>query len=425
MTWAEQRKRIRRMLRDPDRNIWSDALILRLFNDVQRELQSKTNVLEDVEAVRVPPLYLCSYLQDWEWTYAKGSSGKVYKALRYFDQGDVVGTYKWEPESLVGIDSDTSGEEMSIFTHPWEAWIDGAAPGLPVPIWFPVNFDKAKLVAWDREPLEYIEPKQLMSDDSSWATHSGRPSHYWRHDDVENTFILYPRPETPIWDDYVRPGEDSYDYSYTYDWEEPYDYLTGIGHLFTPEHATTETSYVFPWEKEHLDGGSCQEANAAVRTTAFYDIIPVESTEGMVSFVEEDSETGEETGAITRRTGTLFGDSVHGVTTDVIDLNDNVLVIYRVIPTDIVLDGDESDFHGFLQKYVEYGVLERAYGVDCDGKIDSLREYWAYRKELGLKHIKTFMSKRLADRDFRFVTPGVPGRRQMRQPRLPSEYPPI
>ena len=101
MTWAEQRKRIRRMLRDPDGNIWSDALLRRLYNDVQRELQAKTNLLEDAEAIRVPPMYSISYLQNWEWSYVNGARGKAYKAFFYFDQIEAAGTQKWELEVIV------------------------------------------------------------------------------------------------------------------------------------------------------------------------------------------------------------------------------------------------------------------------------------------------------------------------------------
>lgn len=329
------------------------------------------------------------------------------------------------PRAVAAVDTWVADVSDPTFTHPWESFISGAPPGRPVPIPFPPNFDKAKMLAWDREPLDYIDLKKLMADDSSWASHSGRPSNYWRPDDVENTFVLYPRPDNPTWDDYVRPDEEPCNYSYTYDWEVSDAYIVGPGYLFTPEHSDIEITYIFPWENEHLDSGDCLRPDALARSTDALVVGLVKDLEGMVTHVGGDTQQGDEAGTIGRRSGTFFGDSLPGITTDVLDIDDNVLLIYRIIPTELHLDSDKSDFHEYLQKYVEYGVLERAYAVDNDGKIDSLRDYWGYRKELGLKHIKTFMSKRLADRDFRMVTPGVSGRTQRRHPRLPSEYPPI
>jgi len=63
--------------------------------------------------------------------------------------------------------------------------------------------------------------------------------------------------------------------------------------------------------------------------------------------------------------------------------------------------------------------------VDNDGKIDSLRDYWQWRAKLGIAIIKKYMTLRRQDRDYRLVTPGVPGRRVRKHPRLPDEYPAV
>jgi hypothetical protein len=114
------------------------------------------------------------------------------------------------------------------------------------------------------------------------------------------------------------------------------------------------------------------------------------------------------------------------ISDEAIDSTGNVLFIYRTEPKPIDDDSQESDYPGFLRKYIEYATLERAYSVDNDGQIDSLRDYWGQRKNLGIEIIKRYASKRKVDRDYRLLTKGIPGgRRYTRHARLPDEYPPI
>ena len=87
---------------------------------------------------------------------------------------------------------------------------------------------------------------------------------------------------------------------------------------------------------------------------------------------------------------------------------------------------DESEFPRFIQKYIEYGTLERAYSANTDGKIESLGDYWALRRKMGLEAIKRFKGKRKTDRDYRLITKGEPtGRRHRKEPRLPDTYPAV
>lgn len=152
--------------------------------------------------------------------------------------------------------------------------------------------------------------------------------------------------------------------------------------------------------------------------TAFVDEI---SGDGIAFFVEDDSED-ESVGTIAVRTGSSETSNV-GASVDVVGLEDNVLLIYDVNPTDIASISDESDFPVFLRKYVRFGVISRAYDANTDGRIPSLARLWAMRYELGVKVIKRYMLSKANDRDYRLMTkPG--GRRvQRRLPRLPDTYP--
>ena len=110
---------------------------------------------------------------------------------------------------------------------------------------------------------------------------------------------------------------------------------------------------------------------------------------------------------------------------DNVVIDDNVVLVYQVEPTDINVDTDESDFPVFLTKYIAYDTLEQAYSVNNDGRIESLREYWAYRKEVGLKMVNRYKGLRKQDRDYRFTSQFPGPRKTRRHPRLPSEYPAI
>jgi hypothetical protein len=347
MTWANNLARIRRFLRDPDANIWSDTVVRNLFNDAQRDLQQKTGFLEDVQAVRVPPMYEMSYLQDWEWAFLPSNTGN-YQALRYHEQAEIVFAYRWEPQAVWGLIEATAPDGGVHFTHPFEAFM-GMVPGEIVPLQFPTGFHNAKFVAWDKQPIDFLTLKSIQQDDPSWVGRSGEPFAYWRPDKFENQFCLYPNPSSPVWDD--------------------------------------------------IDGDP--------------DI-------GGVIFTDEDT-VSSEYGTIIDAGGLMSQDL--GIATDIIETDDNVLFVYSKTPQEVVSENDESDFPPYLQKYAEHGALERAYAVDNDGQIQSLRDYWAMRKELGLKVIQRFMSLRKQDRDYRLTTKGAPGFRTRRQPRLPDSYP--
>ena len=425
MIWEDQKTKIRRFLRDPNENIWNDDIIVSFYNEIQREIQQKTLVLEDVISLRVPPIFHCSYLHDWEWTYMSPDEGKTYQALRYTFQTDKVVCFRWE-EEFESITGGTTTDEGTHITYPWEAWMTDGDVGDLVPIWFPENFDRALLVSWNRRPLSYLNKKRLQSTDNTWITHTGRPEWYWRKDEVDRTFYISPLPSSPSWDDWtVRSGAPNY--YYTFSWETSEDYIStmGTGHEWTRYHTDETTEYIFEWEGKMLDGDEpTMTDSVGLRGLGTYEFFePDTGQEGMVLHLSGDTTTGE-VGTLAQRSETIYPGQ-YGITVDVVDDDHNILLIYKIEPIDIETESDEGDYPGFLQKYIQYGALERLYAVNNDGRIESLRDYWAYRKEIGLRAIKAYMNKRKVDRDYRFTVTQIPGRRTIKHPRLPDEYPAI
>jgi hypothetical protein len=199
---------------------------------------------------------------------------------------------------------------------------------------------------------------------------------------------------------------------------------TGPYRMFTRNYPDYDINYVWDWEYDHLDSGfSSGNDEVTMRCMRLYEMEAVSGDvrTGMLLFTDSTS-VGRQTGTVIDSTEYLF-DKDLGITTDVIESDENVLFIFEKNPTDLSGGTDESDFPPYLRKYVEYAVLERAYAVDNDGNIASLRDYWAMRKTVGLKAIQQFMRLRKTDRNYRLTTKGTPGFRTRREPRLPDSYP--
>ncbi|MDD5189449.1 MAG: hypothetical protein PHE50_00220 [Dehalococcoidales bacterium] len=412
MNFRDQLKRIRRMLRDPDGNIWSRSLLKTIFNDVQRDMQRKTRVLEQMAVLNYPPRYQMSFIHDFEWQFLTSGESQFFRCLRYHHQADYSFCYKWEAQSDWGA-SGTIDDVGIQFTHPWEAFM-GSVPCVPISIKFPSNFHTMKFIAFDRRPIDYRTKKSIMSCDSSWETRSGTPVSYYREDDEENAFIPYPRPSSIEWDDELAPPSDV-STVYSHDWEV--SYVSSDSEKFTREDETNERDYVFLWE---LDIGTAQEE--VMRGMWLFEIgTGSVGTLGQVLYTEDDT-SNTELGTIMRRDGSYITQD-DGIAIDILGIDNEFLMIYDSEPTDIQDDTDESDFPIFLRKYIEYGVCERAYNALTDGKIKSMSDYWKTRYSIGIEAVKLYCLKRKTDRDYRFVGQAIPARKTIRHATLPSSYP--
>jgi hypothetical protein len=115
-----------------------------------------------------------------------------------------------------------------------------------------------------------------------------------------------------------------------------------------------------------------------------------------------------------------------GIVTEAINHEGAVVCAFEILPTEVSSDAgtwdDDLDWPDFAVKYVEYAALERLFGADNDGFVPSLRDYWGYRKQVGINALKTYRRRRMSDRTF-FM--GQTPRRTRPHLRLPDEYPAI
>ena len=342
--WSDNKKKIRRFLRDPDAKLWDDVFLLRLWNDEQKEFGRAHHFNEAVTILRHPALYQSTFCYPWEYAYNQHAEGYSRKAFKYHQQWEGAVCWLWEVQE-VGINITSDIDSGYMVTQPWESYIV-INPAEYLPMWFPDDMKSVVFMAYDKDPLEYIPYKQLMYQDRSFKTYSGEPENYTIIDEYSKEFYLYPTPGV-VWDD-----------------------IEGEGLMM-------DTSWA--------------ESSAEIGT-------PIDLTE------------------------TVFTSDIGGAL-DALQIEDNVLLIYKRSFNDIQYDTDIPNLSRYLQKYIEQGVLSKAYQANTDGKIKSLADYWTWRKQLGSEVMKRLAWKRLEDRNFQLTFGSVP--RARRGPRLPSTYPPV
>ena len=248
ITLKDHIDKIRIFLRDPDKKVFTDDnLIINVFNDMQQKVNSLTNMLEDVIALRYPGSYQMSYMYDWEWEFLPKGQSRFYKCLRQNPMDGTVYCHSWEIQEDYGLNGD-AGDEGAHVTHPWEAFM-GMVVGEQVTMRFPENFNRSLFLAWDKYPLEQITEREIMEKDPSYITYQGEPYQYYPLDDLDKNFVIYPRPGTVVWNDQDYFDE-SAAYVYTYDWEKDDGYIKGNGQKFTKTDTVNEREYLFTWEKD-------------------------------------------------------------------------------------------------------------------------------------------------------------------------------
>lgn len=370
--YSDNLTKIRRFLRDPDGNIWDDSFLLGLWNISQRDFLRQTKFDEQVTILMHPPHYQMSYTHDCEWANNQHANGQTYRFTPVNWQMPISCCHLWESQSL---GSSTASDTVSgdRFVHPWEAYFI-SNPADMTPMWFPYDYHSALFVAYDEDPIEFIPFKHIASRDSNYKSYSGSPQYWTVRDDASNEFYLYPKPSA-VWN--------------TID--------------MTFETDAMELPLVLPFILEDTWTENADDTGMLVST----------------DFTDEDGDTG---AVIDYSQAETTMDS--GAAFSYLRSDDNVLMIYRQRAIDIENSTDEPAQPRFLQKYMEYDVLERAYRANTDGRINSLAEYWSWRKELGHKILLDFRYSRLADRNLQ-LTGVASSPRKTRGPRLPSTYPPV
>ncbi len=192
MNWSAELVKIRRYLRDPNGNIWSEAFLRHLYNDVQQDFQHRTNVLEGVVAQKVPQTFQWAYQQQWEHRFLPTTETQFYQCLNQHDEG--VFCHRWETQQVTGLTPDIADYGCH-GTQAWEIYTSETS-GDVLKMRFPADFSSVKFIAYDEKPILGMSKKQIQSTDPSWMTREGIPLAYYLQDQSDDSYVLYPRPST-------------------------------------------------------------------------------------------------------------------------------------------------------------------------------------------------------------------------------------
>jgi len=225
-TFSDSLTRIRRKLRDPDGNIWSDQLLRHYWNDVQRDVLRKLpELLCRWESQPFPQFIMHqSYFQDWEYRYTR-TTAENYAALEYWQEGRMVIAYPWEASYDETTSIKDDGYRNTLF---WEAGQKKC--GEPARVFLDRQFHEAQVVTYDEYTLGAITENEVAVD-RFYKTNIGRSIYYYRPDDYSNTLILYPRPTSIEFNEPSRTGNDANDYATTSGWEINGYYITGASYM--------------------------------------------------------------------------------------------------------------------------------------------------------------------------------------------------
>jgi len=193
-TFNQSLTKMRRFLRDSDANIWDSEQIRLYWNQAALEIADKIGFIERLRAYPYPPIYIHSFMWDWETANIEGEN---YQCLSYWPTRDMVGCYPWEPGYY--LEDMSLGDDGYRFIHPWES--EYGAPADPVRIKLHEKFHEMVFCAFDEEQVYPIAERELAVTDRYYRTTEGHTTNYYRADEYENTMILYPRPGSVTWDE--------------------------------------------------------------------------------------------------------------------------------------------------------------------------------------------------------------------------------
>ena len=420
---------------------------MRSYNREQYDIINATGKIEAFKVVEVPSAFQSGYMWDLEWPYTDSTTGPVYRVGYLHDYTQNMCTFKWEIQQLDGLTPTTS---LSVYnyTNPWEAFMI-STPAEPPPFHFPLDFFRLKFIAWDKKPLDALSLKRIEETDPSWKTRKGDPTGYYREKKESTRFNLYPIPSSVTWrttTDFIsNPNPDTAAYrggqkaSGTFEFtgsvsdgetvtigDDIYEFDDDLNTISDPNlvaviYLKTAAGAPSAFCAQRL----AESINESSREPVTATIDSVNENQVIVTANELGSEGNSIATTDTVANGEWHDETLTGGDFGYIDVDNNILIFYEKNPSEITEESDESELAVYFRKYVEYGVLADMYGANTDGRIPSLSEYWKMRKEVALNIIKSFKSKRFADRDYQLETKTLKGSRKSRHPRLPDKYPSV
>lgn len=194
--FEESIQRMRRFLRDPSGQIWTDNDLVNYFNDSSTEISQKSKLLEKVNVLKYPPIYTWAYMRDWEHSE---TAGDQYQALAIDQLSGNVITYPWE--AAYWMSGSPTADDGYRFTMPFEG-VQSGSPAEPIEIELDSAFTRMSFASFDQWIIEPITRREVINNDRFYKTRTGsRVLNYYRPDEYGYKMVLYPSPGGVTWQD--------------------------------------------------------------------------------------------------------------------------------------------------------------------------------------------------------------------------------
>ena len=391
-TFSERETRLRRYLRDPNADVWSQKLLIQLWNEAQHQFNRDSKVLVKIGGIHVPARtdYTRSYL--WEEDYV---SGAIRRLGLYYDATEYLCMFAWEVEQIRGYTPQSTDGYRSCYS--WEIHTCGQVVQDVDVYKLPWDFDQPVLLAYDREPLVPVAEEDLMNENSQYRTCSGEPRNYYRiGQDEDREFAMYPRPSSPVVDTLVDITSDV-DCGYTYDWELSNEHMPSTSKSYG-KWTETEGNYetVFPWEEQFMAGDRNPPPEYDFHgyyVTNNWDVELMAHYEGMIVGIASHTMQGEE-GTVYRMDTALI-DEEYGIPVDYVDMDNNITLVYKPRITEVISSDDEiKNWLDWQLKYIERLTVSLAFRINNDRYSNELASFWMGRYLEGLNVMRRYKGKR-------------------------------
>lgn len=176
--------RLRRLLRDRDSHVFTNEVIVRIWNEIYLKFSAQSGILEGVMNLPVPPTSYTTYSQEWEEEFTAKPSSLVYNFLSPFTY-----TQPWEGVVEVNLTPQVTGGITC--THGWESHYESIQNRIKHH--FPDDYLSSVYIAYDEKPIDWVYRKEVENGNTVFKTREGAyPSIYV--DSVESMdFYLYPK----------------------------------------------------------------------------------------------------------------------------------------------------------------------------------------------------------------------------------------
>lgn len=437
---------IRTRLHD-DGALWSDAELLRYYNDGYRELLAKSGAFNRLLPLDVPGRHTYAVCYPWE-AMRHTSGGTWWFPMLACYGGTRHVSSQWEVEQLDGV---PPTESLTGLTMQWErAYTDETDRHFQFGL--PADHERVKRLEWQNRALFPTAVREFDEVDDAWMRRVGVPN-WWttgvgavRSVEVYEITTAYTQAYQLIDANTGIPRElsgertyaievDSYNPSNAYGYSTQGDkdalvnalpvLLSGMGYRFTGELEDKAAGfYVYDWEAAMLNGETVDTETTPSYHSMFtweseYGGEPITFGLGGARFIISPE----------RQYVPMVSEAAPyellGTIRDWRSSEDNLMVLETVVPP---VDVGTTDAPVLIpepfQKYLRYYVWSRAFAREGEGQRVDVAQHYDQRFMRGVSLLKRFGDSAHLDRVFRREDAPMT-RTRVPLVRLPATYPSV